>query len=65
MKGLFGSPSQPPPPSPPPAVGPVVVNPDTRPKKKSMVPTFLGTEQSPSFIGSAAGGGTGKTLLGQ
>lgn len=45
-----------------PPVPPVVMQPDTRPKKKPMAPTFLGAEATPGATQSTGGG---KTLLGQ
>jgi hypothetical protein len=49
-----------------PPVPPLAIQQDLRPKKKSMTPTFLGTEATPSFAGAGApSAGGGKTLLGQ
>jgi hypothetical protein len=47
----------------PPPVPPLAAMPDKRPQRKSMTPTFLGSETTP-VMGAASGGG-GKTLLGQ
>jgi len=46
-----------------PAVPPVVMQPDKRPQRKAMAPTFLGPEATPMMTASASGMG-GKTLLG-